>query len=187
MDDHMDNQNNGPQEPTPPQGPTPLHSERAPQEAAPQETTPPPEFDPSAPPIPPEPVAPQTETPPPPTSSSEMSKDEKMWGMFCHLAGLVGYLPVLPLPIGNILGPLILWLIKKDESPFVDEQGKEALNFQISISIYMIASFLLCFMFIGLLLVPAVGIFNLVMIIIASIKSNNGEAYRYPLCLRLVK
>ena len=107
--------------------------------------------------------------------------------MFCHLAGLAGFLPFIPFPIGNVLGPLILWLIKKDEFEFVDENGKEALNFQISVSIYLLACILMFFIFIGFILFPAVIIFNLVMIIIASVESSKGNAYRYPLCIRLIK
>ena len=71
---------------------------------------------------------------------AEVSKDARMWAMFCHLAGLVGYL--IPL-IGNIVAPLIIWQIKKDELPFVDEQGKEAVNFQISMSLYALIGIIL--------------------------------------------
>jgi len=153
-----------------------------PPEQPPQPSAPP-EYDASAPPIPQQP-APQAETPLP--ANVEISQDAKQWGMFCHLAGLVGYIPVVPL-IGSIIGPLILWLIKKDEMPFVDDQGKEALNFQITIAIGMIVSIALCLIFIGFFLLPALGIFNLVMIIIASIEANKGKAYRYPVCIRFVK
>ena len=117
---------------------------------------------------------------PPPTS---VSQDEKTWGMLCHLAALAGAI----IPFGNIIGPLVVWLIKKQEMPFVEDQGKEALNFQISVTIYLIASALLLFVIIGLLLLPAVAIFSLVMTIIAAVKANNGERYRYPLCIRFLK
>ncbi len=117
------------------------------------------------------------ETPP-------LSKDETMWGMFCHLSGLA---LLTGIPFANVIGPLVVWLIKKDEMPFVDDQGKEALNFQISVAIYVIVSFVLIFALIGVVLLPAVAIFALVMTIIASLKANQGEAYRYPLCIRFLK
>ncbi len=193
-------------QPTPPQGPTPLTNPSDAQEPTPtpppipqepvtppleptpaaepvQETAPPPEFDASAPPIPPQ-SEPQGQTPPPPVMG-ELSKDEKMWGMFCHLAALAGFVGV---PFGNILGPLILWLIKKDEMPFIDDQGKEALNFQISLTIYGLALLpTFCFPPLMIILALALSIANIVFIIIAALKANNGEAYRYPCCLRLVK
>ena len=97
-------------------------------------------------------------------------------GMLCHLLGLIGF-----------IGPLIIWLIKKDDDEFINDQGKEALNWQISVVIYMVAAWLLCFVFIGFLLLPAVGILNLVFIIIATIKANDGVKYRYPICIRLIK
>ncbi|MCJ7664057.1 MAG: DUF4870 domain-containing protein, partial [Desulfobacterales bacterium] len=78
-------------------------------------------------------------------------------------------------------------IIKKDESPFVDDQGKESLNFQISISIYTIIAALLTLVVIGFVLVIALLTFDMVMVIIAAVKSNNGERYRYPLCMRFIK
>ena len=118
-----------------------------------------------------------------PEAAPEPDKDAKMWAMFCHLAGLATYL----MPLGGIIAPLIIWQIKKDEHPFINENGKEALNFQISIFIYFVVAFLLVFAFIGFFLVPAVVVFNLVLLIIAGIKANNGESYQYPLCIRFIK
>ena len=91
------------------------------------------------------------------------------------------------IPFGNIIGPLIIWLIKKDQSAWVDQHGKEALNFQISVAIYAIVAGILTLVVIGILLLIAVGIFSLVMIIIASVKANNGEMYYYPLTIRFIK
>jgi len=116
--------------------------------------------------------------------SEEINKDSRMWAMFCHLAGLAGL--VVPV-IGCIVGPLIIWQIKKGDFPFVDEQGKEAVNFQISMLIYGIVAGLLCFACVGFVLAPAVAIFDIVFLIIAAIKANNGFHYRYPLCIRFVK
>ncbi len=115
---------------------------------------------------------------------SEIDKDARMWAMFCHLAGLCGF--ILP-GVGNIVGPLILWQIKKDEYPFVDEQGKEAVNFQISMTIYAIISLFLCFVCVGIFLLAAVCIVYLVFLLIAAVKANNSQAYRYPLTIRFIK
>jgi uncharacterized Tic20 family protein len=117
-------------------------------------------------------------------TGGEVSKDARQWAMFCHLLGLAGI--VVPV-VGNIVGPLVMWQIKKDEYPFVDEQGKEALNFQISMSIYGIISAILILACIGAFLLPAVYIVNLVFLLIAAIKANNGHHYRYPLTIRFIK
>jgi uncharacterized protein len=108
---------------------------------------------------------------PPPT------KDDKTMALLAHLLGiLLGF-----------IGPLIIWLLKKDQSPFVDDQGKEALNFQIMLTIgYIVgsASIAIC---IGIALLPAVWIFGTIFSIIAAMKANEGVAYRYPVNLRLIK
>lgn len=119
-------------------------------------------------------------------ANEELSKDARMWAMFCHLAGLAGLLPMTPV-FGSVIAPLIIWQIKKDNFEFVDEHGKEALNFQISILIYALAAGLLCFVCIGLFLLPAVYLFDLIFLLIAAIKANNGGHYRYPLSIRFVK
>jgi uncharacterized Tic20 family protein len=120
----------------------------------------------------------------PATKEPEVNKDARMWAMFCHLAGLAGY--IMPV-VGNIIGPLILWQLKKDEYGFVDEQGKEAVNFQISMSLYALISIPLFFVCVGPFLLAAVGIVDLVLLIIAAVKANNGEHYRYPLTIRFIK
>lgn len=123
--------------------------------------------------------------PPPPPEDGSPSKDEKTWGMLAHLAALAGV--IVPL-FGNVIGPLIVWLIKKDEMPFVDDQGKESMNFQITVIIALLICFPLILLFgLGLLLMFAVGIAALVLIILAAVKANEGEAYRYPFALRLIK
>ena len=115
----------------------------------------------------------------------EIGKDARMWAMFCHLAGLGGY--VMP-GVGNIVGPLILWQIKKDEYLFVDQQGKEAVNFQISMTLYAVISAALTPVFcIGFFPLAAVCIVYLVFLLIAAVKANNGQAYRYPLTIRFIK
>ena len=113
-----------------------------------------------------------------PQPSTEVSKDARMWGMLCHLLGL----------FTCFIGPLIIWLIKKDEDPFIDDQGKEALNFQITVAIAGIVSAVLVPVFcIGVILGVAVSIADLVFSIIASIKANGGEKYRYPVSIRFIK
>jgi hypothetical protein len=119
--------------------------------------------------------------------SAEVNKEACMWAMFCHLAGL-GWLLwwIMPL-IGGVIGPLILWQIKKDKYPFIDEQGKEALNFQISMLLYCIVAGVLCFACIGFVLLVIVGVVDTLFAIIASIKAGNGQHYRYPLTIRFIK
>lgn len=110
------------------------------------------------------------------------SNEERTWAMLCHLSALAGYI----IPLGNFIGPLVIWLIKKDEYTEVDRQGKEALNFQISMLIYFAIAGILTLVLIGFLALIALAVFNLVMIIIASVKSNNGEPFSYPLALKLI-
>lgn len=109
-------------------------------------------------------------------------QQERTWGMVAHLAALAGFI----IPFGNIIGPLVIWLMKKDESEFVDDQGKESLNFQISVSIYCLVSALLIIILIGIILLIAIGILMLVLVIVAAVKANSGEKFRYPLTIRLV-
>jgi len=121
----------------------------------------------------------QTQQTQPPVVEKKASMDDtqtRNLATLCHLGGLLGFLP-----------PLIIWLLKKDDSPLIDDQGKEATNFQITMLICFIASWVLCFVFIGFVLLPIVGIFDLVMIIIASVKCSKGEKYRYPLAIRFLK
>jgi uncharacterized Tic20 family protein len=95
--------------------------------------------------------------------------------------------PLSIVPFGNVIGPLVIWLLKKEIDPFVDDQGKEALNFQISITIIGIVCALLIFVGIGLILLVLLGLFWLIFTIIATIKANSGVAYRYPFTIRLIK
>lgn len=114
---------------------------------------------------------------PPPTP------EERTWGMLAHLSALAGFI----VPLGNILGPLIVWLIKKDQMPFVNDQGKESLNFQIMITIVAFVAALTICIGIGIILLPAVAILAIVFEIIAAVQANSGAAYRYPVNLRLIK
>jgi len=106
-----------------------------------------------------------------------------MWAMFCHLSTFA----ILVIPsFGNIIAPLVIWLIKKDEYPLVNDQGKEALNFQISMTIYFIASIILSFFIIGIPVLIALFFFVPIVTIIAAIKANEGQMYRYPLTIQFI-
>lgn len=106
------------------------------------------------------------------------------WATLCHVAAFTLYLGV---PFGHIIAPLIVWLIKKNEFPFVEEQGKESLNFQISMTIYAIIAGLLMYIAIGFALLPILIIAHITLIIIAIVKTNKGESYRYPFTIRIIK
>jgi len=115
---------------------------------------------------------------------TEPDREARMWAMIAHLAGFLGYfLPV----IGSLIGPLIIWQLKRDLHPYVDEQGKEALNFQITVLIAALVCVLLMLVAIGFVLIGVVIVGAVVLMIIAAIKANEGAPYRYPFCLRLIK
>jgi len=116
------------------------------------------------------------------SSASVISADERQWAMFAHLSALIGFI----IPFGNLLGPLIIWLMKKETMPFVDQQGKEALNFQITVTIAMVISAILIIVVIGFVLMFIIGLAALILTIMAGIKANEGVAYRYPFTLRLI-
>jgi len=120
----------------------------------------------------------------PQVSAPQVSKEEQNWAMICHLSALAGFL----IPFGNIVGPLIVWLIKRAEMPMVDVHGKEAINFQITVSIAMVICIVLMLVLIGFLLAFIVGLGALVLTVMAAVKVSNGEfGYRYPLTIRLLK
>ena len=132
--------------------------------------------------------------PPPPPSAGGPPQEERQWAMFAHLSALAGGL--LTSAIGGwgfFLGPLVIWLVKKDTMPFVADQAKEALNFNITVSAIFLALLVLSLVTLGigfiitLPIMLIVGIAALVLIIMAAIKANDGIAYRYPFTIRLVK
>ena len=114
---------------------------------------------------------------------SQPTKDERTWGMLCHFSALSMFI----FPFGNILAPLIIWLIKKEEMSFVEDQAKEVLNFQISMTIYLICSAILIIILIGIPILIGLVIFCFIITIIAAISANDGKSYRYPMNLRLIK
>jgi len=124
-----------------------------------------------------------------------VQRTDRTWDVLCHLSALAMFIGV---PFGNIVGPLVVWLIKKSSSPSVDENGKEALNFQISLTLYLIgataATVALMLVLIGFLLLPLliaaliVGpVIDVIFIAIAAYKASNGETYRYPFTIRFIK
>ena len=114
---------------------------------------------------------------------SAQNKEVRQWAMLCHFAAFLG----LVFPFGSVLGPLILWQVKKGMDPLIDDQGKEALNFQLTVAIAWLVCFVLGFVVIGFLLMVVLVIAALILTIIGGIKANKGIAYRYPLTWRLIK
>lgn len=114
---------------------------------------------------------------PPPTTDNSLA-------VVMHLLGFAGF--VLP-TFGNILAPLILWLVKRTDSPYLDRVGKEVINFQISYTIYGIIAGMLCFILIGFVILPILGLLWIIFMIIAAVKTGNGEEYRYPATIRLLQ
>jgi uncharacterized protein len=129
-------------------------------------------------------LADMTDANTPLATAPTVTENERTWGMLAHLAALAGV--VMPL-FGCMLGPLVVWLARRDQSAFVDGQAKEALNFNISVFLAALVCSLLMLVFIGFILGAALFIAWLVMTLIAAIRASEGIAYRYPISLRLVK
>ena len=116
--------------------------------------------------------------------SSTSSRDVRTWNVLCHATALAGFF--VPWA-GHILGPLVVWLAKRTDSTEIDENGKESLNFQISMLIYNVIAGVLCLVLIGFIILAILHILNLVLVIIASIQASEGKFYRYPMTIRLIK
>jgi len=140
--------------------------------------------EPTPPPINPLPPAP---APPPPapaaTPVAPVDPVDRQWLVALHLCPLIG----LIIPFGNMVAPLVLWLIKRPESAVIDQTGKEVLNFQISVFIYAVVSLVLCMILIGFLLLFGVFVLWIYGIIMGAVKAGNGEPFRYPLTLTLLR
>ncbi|WLH35555.1 DUF4870 domain-containing protein [Pseudomonas sp. FP2196] len=111
------------------------------------------------------------------------SQQVRQWAMFCHLSALLG----IWIPFGTLIGPLILWQMKREMDPFIDAQGKEALNFQITVAIASAISILLMLIIVGFFLYGLVAIGSIVLAVIGGVKANEGFPYRYPFTWRLIK
>ncbi|HYQ39190.1 MAG TPA: DUF4870 domain-containing protein [Pseudomonas sp.] len=117
------------------------------------------------------------ETPPQP------SAEARKWAMLCHYAAFAWF--VAPM-IGNVVGPLVLWQLKRESDPYVDAQGKEALNFQLTLSLALMLCWLLAWVLIGFPLMALVSVVGLVLTIIGGIRANEGKPWRYPFCIRFL-
>jgi uncharacterized Tic20 family protein len=136
-----------------------------------------------------------------PISDQTRASDEQTWATIIHLSGFAG---LTGIPFANILAPLVLWLVKRQDSAFVDYHGKEALNFQISVMLYVIAAAIIAAVIaisiFGILFLPALAllpvaimfvigliIYWIVMMVIAAVRANSGQNPRYPLIIHFVK
>jgi uncharacterized protein len=112
-----------------------------------------------------------------------LSETERNWSMLCHLSAFAGFF----FPFGGIIGPLICWLTRKDESEWVNINGRNALNFQLSVLLYIVLAVPLCFIIIGFPIIAMLSILKVVCIIIASVKAPKGELFRYPLSIPFIQ
>jgi len=110
--------------------------------------------------------------------------EEQNWAMFAHLAALALYIGI---PFGNVLGPLVVWLVKRDESAIVDDHGKRSLNFQISMTLWMLCCVPLCLVFVGFILIPILAIVGLIYVILNGINASKGLPISYPLTINFIK
>ena len=126
----------------------------------------------------------ETTTPPPLPSSVNAIVNARTWSALCHASALLGVFLHFP---GHLLAPLIVWLLKRDESPEIDAHGKEAVNFQLSMLLYNIIAAVFCLVLIGFLILPILWVLNAILVIIAAIKASDGEFYRYPMTIRFLQ
>lgn len=105
------------------------------------------------------------------------SSEEKTLGLLAHIITIVS----------SFIGPIVIYLVKKDDSEFVANHAKESLNFQITMLLAYIVCFILMFVIIGVFLMGLIGIIDLVLVVVATIKASEGKNYRYPFCIRLIK
>jgi uncharacterized Tic20 family protein len=115
-------------------------------------------------------------------SAATPSKEERNWATLAHLSALLAFFTV----VGGIIGPMVIWLIRKEDMTFAAEQAKEALNFQITVFLAGIVAGILCLILIGFVLLAILCLVDLILIIVAAVKSSEGVAYRYPFSLRLI-
>ena len=121
-------------------------------------------------------------TPPPITTST--SSNVRTWCVLAHALALIGFL----VPVGgHVIGPLVVWLAKRQDSPDIDAHGKESMNFQISMMIWNAIAFVLCFVLIGIPILVLLHILNVIFVVVAAIQASEGKLYHYPLTMRLIK
>ncbi|MCU0454852.1 MAG: DUF4870 domain-containing protein [Bacteroidales bacterium] len=112
-----------------------------------------------------------------------LPESERNWAMFCHLSAFAGFF----FPFGAIIGPLVCWLSKKDESQWVDKNGKAAMNFNLSILLYSVLVIPLCFILVGFMIIGLLWVLKVICIIIASVKAAKGEMFKYPLSIPFIQ
>jgi uncharacterized Tic20 family protein len=112
-----------------------------------------------------------------------LSETERNWAMFCHLSAFAGYF----IPFGGVIGPFVIWMSKRDESTWINENGKASLNFQLSMLMYLILAAPLCLILIGIPIIGVLVILRIIFIVIASIKASKGEEFRYPLAIPFIQ
>jgi uncharacterized Tic20 family protein len=116
------------------------------------------------------------------TADQFASNEERTWCVFTHLSALSMFF----IPFGHLVGPLVMWLIKRGEMPMVDRQGKEALNFQLTVTIVSLLCSPLVFIGIGIVVLALIWIANLILIVVAAVRTSEGVVYRYPFTWRLI-
>jgi uncharacterized Tic20 family protein len=126
----------------------------------------------------------ETSFPSTPVNGPAISTNVRTWNVLCHLSALSGVLLHFP---GHVLGPLIVWLLKRGDSPEIDAHGKESLNFQLSMLLYTVISAVFCLILIGLVFLAVLWVLNAVLVIIASIQASEGKFYRYPMTIRFIQ
>jgi hypothetical protein len=114
----------------------------------------------------------------------QAASNTRTWCVLCHAVALIGF--VIP-GAGHIIGPLVVWLAKRGDSPEIDAHGKDSVNFQLSMLIYAIVSGILCLVVIGFFLLVILHILNVVLVIIASIRASEGTRFRYPFTICFIK
>jgi uncharacterized Tic20 family protein len=136
-------------------------------------------------------MTPAPDTPPDPAAGGDVPldlppQDARTWAMVAHLSALSGFV----VPFGSVLGPLVVWLVKKDEMPYVDKEGKEALNFQITMAIaFIVLGVLSIIPPVFCVTIPLLGVLaivELVLVIVAGIQASTGSGYVYPFSFKLV-
>ena len=128
-------------------------------------------------------------TPPPlpaggPPTTSITTSNVRTWCILCHASALLGVFLHFP---GHLLGPLVVWLAKRENSPEIDAHGKESLNFQISMLIYNLIAAVFCLVLIGFFFLAVLWVLNAVFVIVASIQASDGKFYRYPMTIRFIQ
>ncbi len=121
---------------------------------------------------------------PPPLPTASALNNARTWSVLCHASALLGVFLHFP---GHLLGPLIVWLMKRGDSPEIDAHGKEALNFQISMLLYTLISGVFCLILIGFVFIAVLWVLNAIFVIIASIQASEGKFYRYPMTIRFIQ